>query len=80
MTLRIIPRPRTFSVLDVARAYAGRVIEAPAAARLIARLSKQDHTLPACKHGLHSGGRLNGAPVCPICMVDHGYAIPDPRC
>jgi len=63
------------NVTDIARAYEARTIEADTAIRVIRMVSRgEDLAMPACKHGLHTPVLLGDIPICPICIVDHGYS------
>lgn len=77
MSILTQSRVRRWGVTDIARAYAARVIEADVAARVIRMVSRADVTMPLCRHGLHTPVLLNDVPICPICIIDHGYAAPE---
>ena len=70
-----ISEPPVRSVAAITRAYASNVINADVATLWISQLYAPDEALPICKHGLYSGTLVNGAPACPLCLVDHGYGV-----
>ena len=79
MITSILPYPkvRRMNVTDIARAYATRTIEADVAIRVIRMVSTEHLDMPTCKHGLHTPVLLNSAPICPLCIIDHGYCVPE---
>lgn len=69
----------TADVLAITRAYAERVLTAEQAAGLLIPIAPaKNATLPACTHGVRTAALIGAdcRPACPLCLVDHGYAVP----
>lgn len=69
----------TTDVLAIARAYAERVLTAEQAAGLLIPIAPaKNATLPACTHGVRTAALIgdDARPACPLCLIDHGYAVP----
>lgn len=69
----------TTDVLAITRAYAERVLTAEqAAGLLISIVPAKNAAFAPCKHGVRTAALLGAdcRPVCPLCLVDHGYAVP----